>query len=47
MALPVVLKSGKNYISLVLDKEMEFSELLSHIINKATLGFYSGVAFVV
>ena len=34
MALPVVLKSGKNYITLVLDSEMEFPTLLQHIVSK-------------
>lgn len=34
MALPVVLKSGKNYITLVLDSEMDFAELLQHIVSK-------------
>ena len=34
MALPVVLKSGKNYMSLVLDKDLPFPELLQHILNK-------------
>lgn len=49
MALPVVLKSGKNYISLVLDKEMEFSELLSHIINKfvENSSFFEGQSFAI
>ena len=31
MALPVVIKGGRNYITLVLDKEMDFSELLKKI----------------
>lgn len=34
MALPVVLKSGKNYITLVLDSEIEFADLLQHIVAK-------------
>lgn len=34
MALPVVLKSGKNYMTLVLDKDMPYPELLQHILNK-------------
>lgn len=34
MALPVVLKSGKNYITLVLDPEIEFASLLQHIVSK-------------
>ncbi len=34
MSLPVVLKSGKNYMTVVLDDSMEFGELLSHIVNK-------------
>ena len=34
MALPVVLKSGKNYVSVVLDDELQFEELLVSIINK-------------
>ena len=34
MALPVVLKSGKNYVSVVLDDELPFEELLVSIINK-------------
>ena len=34
MALPVVMKSGKNYMTLVLDDEMEFPELLQHIVTK-------------
>ena len=34
MALPVVLKSGKNYITLVLDSEMDFPTLLQHIVSK-------------
>lgn len=34
MALPVVIKGGKNYITLVLDSEMEFADLLKHIIEK-------------
>lgn len=34
MALPVVIKGGKNYITLVLDSEIEFEELLKAIIEK-------------
>ena len=34
MALPVVLKSGKNYITLVLDSEIDFADLLQLILNK-------------
>ena len=34
MALPVVLKSGKNYITLVLDSELDFAELLQNIVAK-------------
>lgn len=34
MALPVVLKSGKNYMTVVLDDSMEFGELLGHIVAK-------------
>lgn len=34
MGVPVVFKGGKNYLTLVLDKEMDFSELLGEIINK-------------
>ena len=34
MALPVVIKGGRNYITLVLDKEMDFSELLKKIVEK-------------
>lgn len=34
MALPVVLKSGKNYITLVLDSDMEFASLLQNIVSK-------------
>ena len=34
MALPVVMKSGKNYMTLVLDAEMGFPELLQHIVTK-------------
>lgn len=34
MALPVVLKSGKNYITLVLDSEMDFPTLLQNIVSK-------------
>lgn len=34
MALPVVMKSGKNYMTLVLDEDMEFPELLQHIVTK-------------
>lgn len=34
MAVPVVMKSGKNYLTLVLDDEMEFPELLQEIIKK-------------
>lgn len=34
MGVPVVLKSGKNYISLVLDKDMEYVALVQEIVNK-------------
>jgi septum site-determining protein MinC len=34
MSLPVVMKSGKNYLSLVLDPELPFSELLQEIVRK-------------
>lgn len=34
MALPVVIKGGKNYITLVLDSDMEFSSLLQKIVEK-------------
>ena len=34
MALPVVLKSGKNYLTVVLDDTISFEELLSCIVNK-------------
>ena len=34
MALPVILKGGKNYLTLVLDAELPFPELLSEIISK-------------
>lgn len=34
MALPVVMKSGRNYMTLVLDQEMEFPELLQYIVTK-------------
>lgn len=34
MALPVVLKSGKNYMTVVLDDAMDFEKLLVCIINK-------------
>lgn len=34
MALPVVLKSGKNYITATLDSEISFEELLVNIVNK-------------
>lgn len=34
MSLPVVLKSGKNYITLVLDDEISYEELLGAIVNK-------------
>ena len=34
MGYPVVLKSGKNYITLVLDADLEFSELLKKIVEK-------------
>lgn len=34
MALPVVMKSGKNYMTLVLDDELDFVELLQHIVTK-------------
>ena len=34
MALPVVIKGGRNYITLVLDKDMDFAELLNHIVQK-------------
>lgn len=34
MSLPVVLKSGKNYITLVLDPELDFPGLLTEIVNK-------------
>lgn len=49
MALPVVLKSGKNYITLVLDDEMPFSELLSHIVNKfiENSSFFKGQSFAI
>ena len=33
MALPVVLKSGKNYITLVLDSEIDFAELLQLVVT--------------
>ena len=32
MALPVVLKSGKNYLTVVLDDTISFEELLSCIV---------------
>lgn len=34
MAVPVVMKSGKNYLTLVLDNDMGFAELLTCIIEK-------------
>lgn len=34
MALPVVMKSGKNYLTLVLDSELPFAELLQEIVTK-------------
>ncbi len=34
MSVPVVMKSGKNYLTLILDEEMEFAELLERIIAK-------------
>lgn len=34
MAVPVVMKSGKNYLTLVLDDKMEFPDLLQEIITK-------------
>lgn len=34
MSLPVVLKSGKNYITLVLDPELAFPDLLQEIVTK-------------
>lgn len=34
MALPVVMKSGKNYLTLVLDAELPFADLLREIIAK-------------
>ncbi len=34
MAVPVVLKGGKNYITLVLDKDMEYVALVQEIVNK-------------
>lgn len=34
MSLPVVLKSGRNYMTLVLDPELDFAELLQYIISK-------------
>ncbi len=34
MALPVVMKSGKNYLTLVLDEELPFAELLQEIVAK-------------
>lgn len=34
MSLPVVMKSGKNYLTLVLDPELEFAGLLEEIVAK-------------
>ncbi len=34
MALPVVMKSGKNYLTLVLDPELSFPDLLQEIVAK-------------
>jgi septum site-determining protein MinC len=34
MSLPVVMKSGKNYLSLVLDPDLPFAELLQAIVGK-------------
>lgn len=34
MGVPVVFKGGKNYLTLVLDPEMEFSDLLGEILSK-------------
>ena len=47
MALPVVLKSGKNYITLVLDSEIDFAELLQLVVNKflESEKFFQGESF--
>lgn len=34
MAVPVVIKGGKNYLTLVLDNEMDFEALLTEILTK-------------
>lgn len=34
MGVPVVIKGGKNYLTLVLDPDMEFSDLLGEILSK-------------
>ena len=47
MALPVVLKSVKNYITLVLDSEIDFAELLQLVVNKflESEKFFQGESF--
>ena len=47
MALPVILKSGKNYISLVLDPDTDFNTLLTAIIKKFRQSekFFAGKSF--